>query len=82
MQQNNIFFSHVINWTFFTRYKYMNRRMSDNEDIEKSQLEMSQEDMDMFDVNLFYFFEKAFLTLSKVNKVLSPTQGAVKTIYS
>ena len=51
----------------------MNRRMSDNKDIEKSQLEMSQEDMDMFDVNLFYFFEKVFLTLCKVNKVLSPT---------
>ena len=51
----------------------MNRRMSDNEDIEKSQLEMPQEDMDMFDVNLFYFFEKVFLTLCKVNKVLSPT---------
>ena len=33
----------------------MNRRMSDNKDVEKSQLEMSQEDMDMFDVNVFLF---------------------------
>ena len=31
----------------------MNRRMSDNKGIEKSQLEMSQEEMDMFDVNVF-----------------------------
>ena len=51
----------------------MNRRMSDNKDIEKSQLEMSQEDVDVFDVNLFYFFERVFLALCKVNKVLSPT---------
>ena len=31
----------------------MDRRMSDNKDIEKSQLEMSQEEMDMLDVNVF-----------------------------
>ena len=51
----------------------MNRKMSDKKDIEKLQLEMSQEEMDMFDVNLFYFLEKVFLTLCKVNEVLSPT---------
>ena len=44
----------------------MNTRMSENKDIEKSQLEMSQEDMDMFDVNFFYFFEKVFFT-SNIN---------------
>ena len=31
----------------------MDRRMSDNKDIEKSKLEMSQEEMDMLDVNVF-----------------------------
>ena len=59
----------------------MNRRMSDNKDIEKSQLEMSQEDMDMFDVNLFYFFEKVFLTYARLIKSCLQPQGAAKTVY-